>query len=257
MIILWKTDNGQLSVTSLSDDSLSLMNKANQFASLLDSEQDKKNDLESFNDLAASFKEKIQTLEQDLKNTIKDEDGNSVNTDSIVKDLEENKSKLDDAILKIKELEKDIENIEFCKKTKKEIGLTIDDHAKILLEKNSIPENWTLLKCGEVDLPSEPQETWEWSKGKIIVNKDKLSALNQVKTVTMRQARLALLKFNKLDMVQSAIDSLDEPMKSEAKIEWEYSAEVNRDKPFVIEMCKKMGLSDSQVNDLFNLAKTL
>lgn len=69
--------------------------------------------------------------------------------------------------------------------------------------------------------------------------------------VTMRQARLALLAAGKLSQVDAAINSLPEPQKSEAKIEWEYSGEVVRNKPFVKSLGDALGLSDADLDALF------
>lgn len=76
-------------------------------------------------------------------------------------------------------------------------------------------------------------------------------------SVTMRQARLALLAVGKLQAVEDAIESLEEPYKTAAKIEWEYSQEVRRDKEFVQMLAPIIGLSESDLDDLFILADTL
>lgn len=75
--------------------------------------------------------------------------------------------------------------------------------------------------------------------------------------VTMRQARLALLGANKLAAVDTAIDALPEPTKSIARIEWDYSSEVHRNKPLVLTLGPALGLTTQQLDDLFRLAVTL
>ena len=75
--------------------------------------------------------------------------------------------------------------------------------------------------------------------------------------VTMRQARLALLSLNKLADVDAAIDALPEPQKSAAKIEWEYSQEVHRNKEFVQLLAPAIGLSESDLDNLFVEASKL
>lgn len=50
-----------------------------------------------------------------------------------------------------------------------------------------------------------------------------------VTSITMRQARLALLAAGKLADVQAAIEGLSSPIKEAAQIEWEYAATVERD----------------------------
>ena len=75
--------------------------------------------------------------------------------------------------------------------------------------------------------------------------------------VTMRQARLALLQQGLLASIQPAIDSLDEPHRSGANIEWEYSQEVERNRPFVELLSQALGLTDDDLDALFTLASTL
>ena len=74
------------------------------------------------------------------------------------------------------------------------------------------------------------------------------------KVVTMRQARLALLQSGLLQTVQDAIaNSTDEAM----KIEWEYATEVKRDWGSLITLVTQLGITDLQLDDLFQLASTL
>ena len=75
--------------------------------------------------------------------------------------------------------------------------------------------------------------------------------------VTMRQARLALLGAGLLSQVDAAIDALPEPQKSAARIEWDYSSEVHRSRPFVQQLGHALGLSDEQLDALFTQAATL
>lgn len=76
-------------------------------------------------------------------------------------------------------------------------------------------------------------------------------------SVTMRQARLALLQAGLLAQVDTAIDALPEPDKSAARIEWEYSQEVHRDRPFVAMLAPALGLDDEALDALFIHAATL
>ncbi len=75
--------------------------------------------------------------------------------------------------------------------------------------------------------------------------------------VTMRQARLALLTMGKLGDVAAAIESLPSPQKEAAQIEWEYSSAIFRDKPLVQTLGPLLGLSETELDDLFILAATL
>jgi hypothetical protein len=73
----------------------------------------------------------------------------------------------------------------------------------------------------------------------------------------MRQARLALLQQGLLASIQPAIDSLDEPSRSAASIEWEYSQAVERNRPFVQLLSQALELTDEDLDALFTLAATL
>lgn len=75
--------------------------------------------------------------------------------------------------------------------------------------------------------------------------------------VTMRQARLALLKAGLLDQVNSALNTLQGAEGEAARIEWEYSQEVWRNRPFVIQLGDTLGLTPEQIDDLFIKAATL
>ena len=73
-------------------------------------------------------------------------------------------------------------------------------------------------------------------------------------SVSMRQARLALLQIGKLQQINSAITSLPSPRKEEAEIEWQYSNEVQRYNGFVSLIAPALGLSEIDIDELFILA---
>lgn len=75
--------------------------------------------------------------------------------------------------------------------------------------------------------------------------------------VTMRQARLALLGAGLLDDVEAAINALPSPQKEAAKIEWEYSQEVQRYNGFVSVLAPLLGLNDAALDQMFLTAATL
>lgn len=77
------------------------------------------------------------------------------------------------------------------------------------------------------------------------------------RVVTMRQARLALLGAGLLQQVDQAISALPEPQQSAARIEWDYSSEVHRDRAFVQQLGEALGLSDEQLDALFIQAAAL
>ena len=69
-------------------------------------------------------------------------------------------------------------------------------------------------------------------------------------SVTMRQARLALLGAGLLDDVDAAIASISDPIQRKAaEIEWEYAQTVDRDSPFTRQLAQGLGLTDEQKNE--------
>ena len=79
----------------------------------------------------------------------------------------------------------------------------------------------------------------------------------KITSVTMRQARRALHAAGLLSQVDAAIDALPEPDKTAARIEWEYSTEVQRSNATFITLTAALGLSTQQVDDLFTAAAAL
>lgn len=75
--------------------------------------------------------------------------------------------------------------------------------------------------------------------------------------VTMRQARLALLDAGLLANVQPAINSLNEPDKTKAQIEWEYSNALQRSNPFVTVLGTALDLNNEALDNLFITAAKL
>ncbi|MEN5298365.1 hypothetical protein ABE530_08420 [Brucella sp. TWI559] len=66
--------------------------------------------------------------------------------------------------------------------------------------------------------------------------------------LSARQLRLGLLSLSKLAAVDTAINQLPEPAKSEAKIEWEFASTFRRDHPLIIQLIPILGLNDGQVD---------
>lgn len=77
------------------------------------------------------------------------------------------------------------------------------------------------------------------------------------KAVTMRQARLALLQAGKLGTVNAAIASMSGAQGEAARIEWDYSNEVQRAQPLVSALGGVLGMTSEQLDQLFITAATL
>jgi hypothetical protein len=79
-----------------------------------------------------------------------------------------------------------------------------------------------------------------------------------VTTVTMRQARLALLGAGLLDDVDAAIAAIpDETQRRAAQIEWEYAAVVERNNVLVQQLAPAFGMTEQQVDEFFATAARL
>jgi hypothetical protein len=76
-----------------------------------------------------------------------------------------------------------------------------------------------------------------------------------IEPITMRQARLELLNIGKLDDVDAALAAIpDEQQRKAAQIEWEYATIIERNAPLVISLTPALGLTETEMDDLFKAA---
>lgn len=73
-------------------------------------------------------------------------------------------------------------------------------------------------------------------------------------SISPRQARLQLIALGKIDLVDPTIDTLNEPEKSNAKVEWEYATRYDITHPFVVQM---LSLLEIDINEFFIAANKL
>lgn len=78
-----------------------------------------------------------------------------------------------------------------------------------------------------------------------------------ITSVTMRQARLALLQQGLLTQVNNAVASMPGAQGDAVRIEWEFSSTVERNRPLVQALAASLGMTSQQLDDLFALAATL
>ncbi len=77
-------------------------------------------------------------------------------------------------------------------------------------------------------------------------------------SVTMRQARLALLQIGKLDAVSAALAAIPDPaQRTAAQIEWEYAAVIERNSPLVTSLAAGLGLTAADIDALFEAASRI
>ena len=84
-----------------------------------------------------------------------------------------------------------------------------------------------------------------------------LSSAPVPQSVTMRQARLALLAAGLLDSVNAAIAAMPTPERSAAVIEWEYAQTVDRASAFTQQLAAGLNLTAEQLDALFTQAAGL
>lgn len=77
------------------------------------------------------------------------------------------------------------------------------------------------------------------------------------KTVSMKQARLALLNAGLLPQIDAAIASLTSPDKESVVIQWEYATSLHRSHAWVITLSTAIGLTEQQLDDLFTAAEAI
>jgi hypothetical protein len=77
------------------------------------------------------------------------------------------------------------------------------------------------------------------------------------RVVTMRQARLALFQAGKLATVNDAIANMAGAQGEAARIEWEFSNEVQRNQPLVLALAPLLNMTSTDLDNLFILAAGL
>ena len=101
--------------------------------------------------------------------------------------------------------------------------------------------------------------------GLIPINDEELGVLRSTESaptlritkVTMRQARLALLGAGKLPAVNAAIAAMQGAQGEAARIEWEYSQEVQRDRGLVTALGSQLGMTEQELDALFTAAAAI
>ncbi len=76
-------------------------------------------------------------------------------------------------------------------------------------------------------------------------------------SVTMRQARLALHAAGLLTSVDAAIAAMPETDKTAAQITWDYASSVDRGFGMVPQLAEALGMTETQIDELFIAASQL
>lgn len=123
----------------------------------------------------------------------------------------------------------------------------IDDSQKPLY----LSHGWSVLTNSEYDdyVANMAEKLAEWD-----LIKDKLAMPN----VTPRQLRLALAMIGITSaMIDESLNSLPEPDRSLALIEWEYATHFERTHPLVDSVSTLLGWTSEQLNELWLTASNL
>lgn len=132
-----------------------------------------------------------------------------------------------------------------------------------LTKENPNLVKYNVVYCTVLDIPQYDVKTeileaklpelldMNWVQGWIVRSKREEEL--EVSVVSMVQARKALAKAGKLDIIEQAIQSLG----GEALIDWEYNAMIHRDSNLVNQVAGLLGWTTEELNLLFEIAKTL
>jgi len=92
--------------------------------------------------------------------------------------------------------------------------------------------------------------------GSVTVNQDKVNLLKRKQMIVTRfQAKAALAHEGLLDAVEQMMENPQTPIV--VRLAWTDAVEFRRLSPTVATLSKELGLTDQQVDDLFELAKTI
>ena len=108
--------------------------------------------------------------------------------------------------------------------------------------------------------PTFGSDVWtqQWQVNALSADQITANRLALVPTsITMRQARLALLGAGLLDTVNNAISAMTGAAGQEAQIIWQYSNTVELDNPLITSLASSLNLTSDQINSLFTTANTL
>jgi len=90
---------------------------------------------------------------------------------------------------------------------------------------------------------------WKYSDGEF--SEPEAPEAHIPQSVSMRQARLAMLSAGILDAVESMIAAMEGDAGKAARIDWEFAKDVRRDWPLVAELGAQLGMTEDQIDELF------
>ena len=124
-------------------------------------------------------------------------------------------------------------------------------NSKQIGDKEGRQKDWLDVEAPPAGIAQRVGNTW------VMLDAYPVDAVIVPASITPRQARLALFGEGLLDQVLTAINSMSEPNKSVATIEWEYASSINRADAWVSTLSESLGLTSDQLDDLFIVASGL
>ena len=106
----------------------------------------------------------------------------------------------------------------------------------------------------EGNVPFTPEEEAEWDAMEAEWEANEPQRRREAMTVTNRQLRLALNDAGVYGNVESAMAKSTNT--TELEIYWDYSTTINRLDPWIVAVAEGMGLTDEQVDSIFEEAST-
>jgi len=105
----------------------------------------------------------------------------------------------------------------------------------------------TIIPDGYIEYTEEPIELLD------ALEAERIAIENIVpRTISPRQARLILLKYELLDDIESLIAT-----NRALGIWWEYSLDISRSNEYLLSACYSMGITDEQLGNMFKEASKL
>lgn len=116
---------------------------------------------------------------------------------------------------------------------------------------------------GTVEIPIKPSRFHEWADGEWVHRPPPDPTPEEIRAkmrpLTARQFRLGLIEGGvSLDRVTAVIDALPAGAdRAKAKVEWEYATTFNRTHPLIATVGAALGLSDVQIDAMWQAAVSL
>lgn len=154
----------------------------------------------------------------------------------------------------VRQLHRDNPQVSFPKNPSNDL---LVEYNVYLVQPTDMPTGDVVTEVDPVLTDGQWVQTWsvrEFTPEEIAAN---LAGRRAEMVVTPRQARLALLSVGKLGDIETAIAALEEPTKTQVTIEWEYAVSVERNSTWVIAMTQALGMTDVEVDALFDQAKLI